>query len=41
MAAHVQGNQEHEQERVLGKFVRQNAEKSGTATAISYHVENL
>ncbi len=41
MAAHVERDEEHEEERVLRELVRQNAQKSSAATAISNHVENL
>jgi hypothetical protein len=41
VTAHVEADQEYKKKRVLGELVRQNAEKSGAATAISHHVENL
>lgn len=41
VAAHVQADEEHKQQCVLGKLVRQNAKKTSTATAISHHIENL
>lgn len=41
MTAHVEADEEDEKKGVLGKLVRQNAEKSSAATSISYHVKNL